>query len=84
MGKNNRSDDFVDNLTVPPRLGNFDEYAVPEGNAIEKAQTAAHILRVKIASTVELREQNRAKIREYEHANDELSLVLDRFTATTD
>ena len=70
------SNEFVDNVQVPPELDNFDEYSVPEGDAVEKAQTATHILRLKIAAAKELRAQNEAKIREYQFANDEINLVL--------
>jgi hypothetical protein len=67
---------FGDNLYIPPELGNFDEYAIPEGDAIEKAQSATHLLRVKRSSLEELKLQYEAKIREYRFALDEINALL--------
>jgi hypothetical protein len=69
-------DVFAENVYIPPELDNFDEYAVPEGDAIEKAQSATHKLRVKQASALELIKQYEAKIREYEHAIAEIKRDL--------
>ena len=69
--------EFADNLYVPPTLDNFHEFNFPEGDALEKAQTMAHELRVAIASAREQREQHTAKIREHGFAVDELDRVLD-------
>jgi hypothetical protein len=70
------SEVFSDNLYVPPALGNFDEYAIPEGDAVEKAQSATHLLRVKKASLRELQLQYEAKIREYQFALAEIMALL--------
>ena len=69
-------DVFDSNVDVPPTGGNFDEYFVPEGDAVEKAQSATHKLRAKRASLLEQREQFEAKIREYQFAIAEIDLTL--------
>lgn len=70
------SDDFSSNVYVPPEAGNFDEYMVPEGDAVEKAQAGTHKYRAKEASLRELRAQYRAKVREYEFAIAEIDREL--------
>jgi len=70
------ADEFAGNVDVPPEMDNFHEFSFPEGDALEKAQTMAHELRVAIASTREQREQHKAKIREHGFAVEELDLVL--------
>jgi hypothetical protein len=74
--------EFQDNLYVPPALDNFHEFDFPEGDALEKAQTMAHELRVAIAATLEQREQHQAKVREHESAIAELNLALDKLRAS--
>jgi len=69
-------DVFGENVLVPPEGGNFDEYFVPEGDALEKAQSGTHKFRAKEASLKELREQYRAKVREYEFAIAEIDREL--------
>lgn len=69
-------DVFMDNMMVPPEGGNFDEYFVPEGDAVEKAQAGTHKFRAKEASLRELREQYRAKVREYQFAIAEIDREL--------
>ncbi len=68
--------EFLDNLEIPPTGENFDEYFVPEGDALEKAQSGTHKFRAKEASLRELREQYRAKVREYEFAIAEIDREL--------
>ena len=70
------ADEFESNVSIPPSMGNYDEYVVPEGDAVEKAQSANHKLRVKRASLLELREQYYAKVREYQFAISEIDKVL--------
>ena len=69
-------DEFGSNVYVPPTVDNFDEYVVPEGDALEKAQSGTHKYRAKEASLRELRAQYRAKVREYEFAIAEIDREL--------
>lgn len=62
------TDDFRGNVSVPPFPAGYDEYFLPEGDAVEKAQTATHAVRVKEASLRELRAQIAEKIAEYQYA----------------
>jgi len=62
--------------TVPPTGGNFEEYLEPEDNAVEDAQGQAHRLRLEVAATIELVEQNRAQIRKREFVIAELEREL--------
>lgn len=50
-------DEFNSNVSVPPSAGAFDEYVLPEGDAVEKAQTATHKFRAKRASLIELHQE---------------------------
>ena len=59
---------YLDNVDVPPEPANYDEYFLPEGDAVEKAQAATHAVRVKEASLRELYRQLEEKVAEYEFA----------------
>jgi hypothetical protein len=69
-------DEFADNVFVPPKEDNYDEYVLPEGDYIERAQTATHLSRVKDASLRELLSQFHAKRREIDFAIEELKEQL--------
>ena len=70
------NDEFEGNVGIPVRADNFEEFYLPEGDAVEKAQHMNHVLRAKRSSLVELRSQNDAKIREYQFANSEIDREL--------
>lgn len=61
-------DKFAENVYVPISLDNYTEYALPEGDAVEKAQAATHELRTKKASLQELYDQLEEKKAEIEFA----------------
>lgn len=69
---------FADNLVVAPLKEDpaFDQYHLPEGDAVEKAQTATHLYRAKEASLLELRRQIVEKIAEYEFALSRIDAQL--------
>lgn len=69
-------DEFAGNVYVPPEEDNYDEYVLPEGDYIERAQTATHLSRVKDASLRELLAQFHAKRREIDFAIAELEAQL--------
>ena len=69
-------DKFLTNTEIPVTGPNFEEFEVPEGDAVEKAQHIDHVFRAKKASLLELREQYEAKIREYEFALSEIDREL--------
>ena len=69
-------DKFLKNTEIPVSGPNFEEFSVPEGDAIEKAQHMDHVLRAKVASLLELRQQFEAKIREYQFAMAEIDREL--------
>ena len=70
------NDEFEGNVGIPVTADNFEEFYLPEGDAVEKAQHMNHVLRAKRSSLVELRSQNEAKIREYQFANSEIDREL--------
>ena len=71
-------DPFSGNVDVPPgsELGAFDEYQLPEGDAVEKVQTAMHQVRAKVASLQELDAQLEEREAEIQFARGRLSRLL--------
>ena len=69
-------DKFESNVEIPVSGPNFEEFEIPEGDAVEKAQHMDHVFRAKRASLLELREQYEAKIREYQFALSEIDREL--------
>ena len=69
-------DKFESNTEVPVTGPNFEEFEIPEGDAVEKSQHMTHVLRAKKKSLMELREQYEAKIREYQFAISEIDREL--------
>ena len=71
-------DQFVSNVDVPPagEVGGFDEYQLPEGDAVEKSQTAMHALRLKLASLLELDAQFEEREAEIQFARGRLKRQL--------
>jgi len=69
-------DTFLENVGTPVSGPNFEEFCLPEGDAVKKAQHTNHVLRAKRASLVELRNQYEAKIREYQYAIGEIDREL--------
>ena len=69
-------DTFLKNVGTPVSGPNFEEFVLPEGDAVEKAQHMNHVMRAKRASLGELRTQYETKIREYQYAILEINREL--------
>ena len=67
---------FLSNIATPVTGPNFEEFVLPEGDAVEKAQHMNHVIRAKRASLIELRTQYETKIREYQYAIGEINREL--------